>query len=124
MLEQARYMAPERTMGEPSSKSSDIYAFAVLVYRSLSGSYPFDGTESFSISASHATEPVPVPIPPFDEPLWQMLLKCLSKDPTARPTSLEQFIELLGAMSMEQTPYTRKSSESFPQKKSRHQQYR
>jgi serine/threonine protein kinase len=96
MLEQARYMAPERTMGEPSSKSSDIYAFAVLVYRSLSGSYPFDGTESFSISASHATEPVPVPIPPFDEALWQMLLECLAKDPTARPTSLDPFIEILG----------------------------
>ena len=95
-LEQSRYMAPERTMGEKSSKSSDIYSFAILVYRSLSGSYPFDGTEAFSISASHATEPVPVPIPPFDEPLWKILQQCLAKDPSARPLSLEKIIGLLG----------------------------
>ena len=95
-LEQARYMAPERTMGESSSKKTDIYAFAVMVYRALSGSYPFDGTESFSISASHATEPVPNPIVPFDDPLWEMISKCLSKDPKDRPDSLLPFIELLG----------------------------
>ena len=95
-LEQARYMAPERTMGEPSSKSSDIYAFGVLVYRALSGSYPFDGTEPFSISASHATEPVPVPLNPFDEPLWALLLQALEKDPAKRLNSLNAFIEVLG----------------------------
>ena len=95
-IEQARYMAPERTMGEPSSKKTDIYAFAVMVYRALSGSYPFDGTESFSISASHATEPVPNPMVPFDEPLWDMITKCLSKNPKERPDSLLPFVELLG----------------------------
>ena len=100
-LEQARYMAPERTMGEPSSKKTDIYAFAVMVYRALSGSYPFDGTESFSISASHATEPVPTPIVPFDDTLWDMLTKCLAKDPKDRPDSLLPFIELLGLYEQE-----------------------
>lgn len=95
-IEQARYMAPERTMGAPSSNKTDIYAFAVMVYRALSGSYPFDGTESFSISASHATESVPNPIVPFDDPLWDMLTKCLSKNPSDRPDSLKPFVELLG----------------------------
>ena len=95
-LEQARYMAPERTMGEVSSSKTDIYAFAVMVYRALSGSYPFDGTESFSISASHATEPVPTPIVPFDEPLWDLLTRSLSKNPEDRPESLQSFIEVLG----------------------------
>ena len=88
-------------MGESSSKKTDIYAFAVMVYRALSGSYPFDGTESFSISASHATEPVPNPIVPFDDSLWDMVTKCLAKNPKDRPDSLLPFIELLGIYEQE-----------------------
>ncbi|MAA78038.1 MAG: hypothetical protein CL916_02175 [Deltaproteobacteria bacterium] len=115
-IEQARYMAPEKTMGESSSKKTDIYAFGVMVYRALSGSYPFDGTESFSISASHATEPVPNPMVPFDDPMWDMITKCLSKNPKDRPDSLLSFIELLGvyeqgSRSVHQEPLKELSSE-------------
>ena len=94
-VEQARYMAPERTMGEVSSFQTDIYSFAVLVYRSLSGSYPFDGTEPFSITAAHATEEVPTPVPPFDPPLWELLSQCLDKEPSHRPKTIQSCIDLL-----------------------------
>ncbi|MEM4408694.1 MAG: serine/threonine-protein kinase, partial [Candidatus Caldarchaeum sp.] len=54
------YMAPELWEGKEASKSSDIYAFGILVYEMLTGEVPFSGTTPIAVGYKHVHHPVPV----------------------------------------------------------------
>lgn len=83
----APYLAPEVTAGEMPTGQSDIYAVGVLIYRLLTGRFPYPGDSPVAIATKHATAPYPslravqtsVPVA-----LDEIVRKALSKNPKER----------------------------------------
>src|SRR3990170_5007223 len=82
------YMSPEQARGEKLTRQSDIYAFAVLVYRMLAGRLPFEADTAWGFITAHLSEE-PVPIrryaPDLPPAVEAVLADGLAKDPLARP---------------------------------------
>lgn len=91
----APYLAPEITDGGMPSAQSDIYALGVVLYRLLSGRFPFSGDTPGSIAVKHATAPVPsvrtinagVPLA-----LDSIVRKAMAKSPADRYDSARQIM--------------------------------
>jgi hypothetical protein len=78
------FMAPEQWSGQRPTPATDVYALGVIVYRLLTRSYPFTGS-NLRICYQHLNdEPPPVPddVAPI---LRQTVRQCLAKDPQQRP---------------------------------------
>jgi serine/threonine protein kinase len=101
------YMAPEQAMGGAVGPYTDLYALGVLMHELLSGNVPFTGSTALGVLHRHLYEP-PVPVrrirPEVPEPLEDLVLRLLSKDPQHRPSSAqetyEQLLPLLPARGM------------------------
>ena len=90
------YMSPESINSfKASAKPSDVWSIAAIVYRLLSGNFPF-GTGLKSIP--RILEALPPPKPTsiagaqfrgLGNEIFEIILKCLAKDPLGRPTASE-----------------------------------
>ena len=82
------YTSPEQLRGEEATEGSDVYALGILGYRLLTGEGPFRATKGSAVMAAHLREP-PRPLrtlrPEVDQPLADLLERCLAKDPVKRP---------------------------------------
>ena len=91
------YMSPEQCRGIGVDHRTDIYAFGVMIHRTLTGQMPFDGESMMDIMMRHMSTPPPpmsavVPeLAPLDEPVQRML----AKDPAQRPQSLAAALDTL-----------------------------
>ncbi len=98
----APYMSPEQISRRPVDGRTDVYALACVVYRCLAGAPPFHGNRE-EVFTAHCTQPPPLlrPRAPGVGPrLEQAVLRCLAKDPAARPSTAGQFAaECLRALS-------------------------
>jgi serine/threonine protein kinase/tetratricopeptide (TPR) repeat protein len=92
------YMAPEQAAADPATDHrADIYSWGVLAYELLSGAHPFAGIkERHRLIAAHMVErPRPLrgtrrdEVPPF---VADLVMRCLDKDPNARPQSAEAVV--------------------------------
>lgn len=52
-------MAPEQVQGQQVDARADIYAIGVLLYRCLTGTYPFHGSNATATMMAHLTQDVP-----------------------------------------------------------------
>ncbi len=107
------FMAPEQIRGEPVDPRTDIYALGALMYRALTGHYPFNGATPMAVFTKHLTEaPVPpsVRAPELDIPLGMsaIVLKALAKNPADRYQKIEDLqsalvdeVRAVGASSVE-----------------------
>ncbi|MDT4986235.1 MAG: eukaryotic-like serine/threonine-protein kinase [Micromonosporaceae bacterium] len=85
------YLAPERLAGGVVRPATDVYALGLLLYRSLTGSLPWQAETTTQMIAAHVyVEPAPMPsVDGLPDGVAELCLRCLAKDPQERPTSRE-----------------------------------
>jgi len=81
------YMSPEQARGEKIDTRSDIFSFGVLLYRMVTGDFPFSGSSSVStlakiLEARH--EPPRMKNANIHPELERIIDKCLRKEPGDR----------------------------------------
>lgn len=95
------YMAPEQINGGDVGICSDIYSFGALLYEMFSGKPPFEGETAVSILFQHLKSATPVldsqalEIP---EALSGLVQQAMSKEPGARPKSMQEILDKLLAL--------------------------
>ena len=101
------YMAPEQSAGDPATDHrADLYALGCIAYELLAGTPPFAGRTPHQLFAAHMTEtPAPLESKRADVPpaLAQLVVRCLAKDPAARPQSGVEVLEALDGISFSTT---------------------
>jgi TolB-like protein/Flp pilus assembly protein TadD len=94
------YMAPEQVAGDPHiDHRADIYAWGLIAYELLAGRHPFwNKKTSHELRAAHLNEVperldhVAKQVPPA---LSALVMRCLEKDPAARPASATELVHAL-----------------------------
>jgi serine/threonine-protein kinase len=91
-----KYMSPEQIRGERVDARSDVYALGVVMYEMITGKVPFERENTVKVLMAHMHEPVP-PIQVADCPqgLSELIMRCLSKRPEGRPSSMDEVILML-----------------------------
>lgn len=101
------YMAPEIFKGGEYTVSSDIYALGVVLYRLISGRFPFKEDDPLATISGHIEKEVPALEPRADfvnDRMIETVLKMLSKDPSERPQSVMGIASSI-ADSVERSPF-------------------
>jgi serine/threonine protein kinase len=93
------FMAPEMILGEDLDCRVDIYALGCVGYWLLTGKLLFEGGNAMAMAMAHTKEE---PIPPSERvrkpispSIEKVILSCLEKDPSKRPSSAESLAQLL-----------------------------
>ena len=104
-------MAPEQVKGQQVDHRADIYAIGVLLFRTLTGQYPFHGPNSAATMIAHLNQPVPTffnvaPAVVIPEGLEELVRKALAKLPADRYPSIQELMDDMAAcMRMPPDPF-------------------
>jgi serine/threonine-protein kinase len=86
------FMAPEQFEHYVADVRSDVYSLGVVLYKMLTGVYPFDHHDFAQVSRAHLHE-TPKPLSHYvdvPEALEHVILKCLEKVPDQRYQTMEE----------------------------------
>jgi eukaryotic-like serine/threonine-protein kinase len=92
------YMAPEQIAADPDiDHRADLYAFGCVAYELLAGEAPFASRQGHQMLAHVSERPVPVAEKRLDCPavMAQLVMRCLEKDPAARPQSAREILRVM-----------------------------
>ena len=99
------YIAPEQAAGDPDTDyRADLYSWGVMAYELLAGRHPFaHRTSPQQLLAAHMAEtPPPLAIAGtgavIPRPIVELVMRCLAKDPGARPASGAEVVTTLDAL--------------------------
>ncbi|NJP32228.1 serine/threonine-protein kinase [Micromonospora thermarum] len=83
------YVAPERLDGAPAQPATDVYSLGVLLHEALTGRvpYPADTWEQLSAALAEGVPPTLTDVPGLPPEVARICLRCLARDPAARPTA-------------------------------------
>ena len=80
VLGTAAYMSPEQAQGRPADARSDVFSFGAVLYEMLTGKRAFGGASMLdTLSAVVHDDPAPP-----DSPAWDVIKRCLAKQPQQR----------------------------------------
>jgi serine/threonine protein kinase len=92
------YMSPEQIKGLPATVATNVYAFGLVMYEIVTGSRPFEASDTKSKILKQLSESAVPPgrlVPILSLPWDEVILKCLAKDPADRPQTIEAAISPL-----------------------------
>jgi eukaryotic-like serine/threonine-protein kinase len=95
------YLAPEAALGQGVDARSDLYSFGVILYELVTGQLPFTAEDPLGVISQHLYSPVPSPHahrPDIPQPLEDLILRLLEKQPEARPASAREVQVALEAL--------------------------
>lgn len=108
------YMAPEQLTGKEVTQRSDIYALGLVLYELFTGKRVFEAKSIQELISLHEKSTPPTPsshVKEIDPLAERVILRCLEKDPKARPASAVQVAlalpggdPLQAALAMGETP--------------------
>jgi serine/threonine-protein kinase len=85
------YVAPERVAGGPVTAATDVFAVGVMLYRLLTGGYPWTTGPVEALVLSHL-EREPLPLPALEgvpDAVPDLYRRALGRDPDERPSARE-----------------------------------
>jgi eukaryotic-like serine/threonine-protein kinase len=96
------YLSPEAiVLPGGTDARSDLYSLGAVAYYFLTGQHVFTGKTVVEICGHHLHSTPPTPSErlgaPVSEPLSALIMRCLEKDPKARPGSAQELLEELRA---------------------------
>lgn len=99
------YMSPEQCQGLELDKRSDIYALGCLMYETLVGAPPIEGTtflETLNMHVTATPKSFAERIPDAKVPaaLEEIIFHCMAKSPEDRPQNTEQIRDQLSALTV------------------------
>jgi serine/threonine protein kinase len=106
-----QYFSPEQAGGGAPSPASDVYSLGVVFYEMITGRLPFIATTSQELARLHREALPPSPRkfnPAIPVQLEQIILKVLSKEPSARYRTADQLGRVIS--NFDQQPIYRPSS--------------
>jgi serine/threonine-protein kinase len=116
------YMAPEQITGDAGiDHRADLYSFGCLAYELLAGAAPFSGLQSRELFAAHLSQTpdqVSERNPEVPPALAAVVMRCLEKDPAARPRDAREILVSLESSTTPASGLTR-----FRQRMSRRQRW-
>lgn len=92
------YFAPEQAAGEPPTPASDVYSLGVVMYELLCGTPPFTASTADELARLHiSARPLPISeyVPDIPSALEEIVMKVLSKEPSARYRTADQLGRVL-----------------------------
>ena len=101
MVGTVSYMPPEQATGGQITPKADLYSLGAMLYEMVTGRPPFLGDDEIAIIGQHINTP---PVAPTwhngdcPRPLEALIVRLLSKDPSARPESAADVLSALDAI--------------------------
>jgi eukaryotic-like serine/threonine-protein kinase len=104
VLGTSHYIAPEQARGERVDAQTDVYSFGVVLHELLTGDVPYPGDNFLSVAMKHVNDPVPSVLdtrPDAPIRLATLIERCLAKQPSDRPASMDEVVAELEAVRAE-----------------------
>lgn len=89
------YVAPEVIAGQASTPASDIFSLGAVGYHLVMGRSPFHAAASVTEALTLALTTTPALAPSVPQAFAKLITECLSREPRARPRSMQALAERL-----------------------------